>query len=107
MVKYKIELAIKAKMDLKEIHEYITNNLKEPTVADRLLDKIEAKILTLKHMPLCHAVEQDEQLRHRKLRKLIVDNYLVFYIVNEKTKTVLIVRILYAHRDWANILQRK
>ena len=104
MVEYKIELAIKAKNDMREVHAYITNNLKETNIADKLLGKIETEILTLKHMPLRHAVERDEQLKHRKLRKLIVDNYLIFYIVKEKTKTVFIVRVLYARRDWINLL---
>lgn len=104
MAEYKIELAIKAKKDMREIHAYITDNLKEPKIADKLLDKIEAEILTLKTMPLRHAVERDEQLKRRNLRKLIVDNYLVFYTVHEKAATVFVVRVLYARRDWVNLL---
>lgn len=104
MTEYKIEIAAKAKRDLREIHSYIKNTLKEPVVADTLLDKIEAEILTLRKMPLRHAAERDEQLKQRNLRKLIVDNYLVFYLVHEKSETVFIARILCARRDWVNIL---
>jgi len=104
MTEYKIELAVKAKKDMRDIHAYIANHLKEPGIADKMLDKIEAEILTLKTMPLCHAVERDEQLRLRNLRKIIVDNYLVFYTVHEKSATVFVVRVLYARRDWMNLL---
>jgi len=104
MAEYKIEIAARAKRDMREVHTYISGTLKEPNVADELLDKIETKILTLKSMPLRHALERDEQLKLRNLRKLIVDNYLVFYTVNEKTETVFVVRVLYARRDWMNLL---
>jgi len=104
MTEYKIELAMKAKKDMREIHAYIANNLKEPNIADKLLDKIETEILSLNTMPLRHGIERDEQLKRRNLRKLIVENYLVFYTVHEKTATVFIVRVLYARRDWMNLL---
>ena len=104
MVEYRIELTDKAKKDMLEIYAYISDNLKEPNVAGKLLDKIEREILKLKTMPMRHAIERDEQLKLRKLRKIIVDNYLVFYTVHEKSETVFIVRVLYARRDWMNLL---
>ena len=104
MAEYRIEITTRAKRDIKEIHTYITENLKEPNAADILLDRIETEILTLKNMPLRHSIERDEKLKLRNLRKLIVDNYLVFYTVNNRTKTVFIVRVLYARRDWMRLL---
>jgi len=35
---------------------------------------------------------------------IVVDNYIVFYIIDEERKTVTIVRILYTRRDWENLL---
>ena len=104
MAEYEIEITAGAKRDLREVHAYISSTLKEPNVADELLDKIETKILALKSMPFRHAIERDEQLKLRNLRKLIVDSYLVFYTINEKTETVFVVRVLYARRDWMNLL---
>jgi addiction module RelE/StbE family toxin len=104
IAEYKIEITARAERDMLEVHAYVSGNLKEPNVADRLLDKIENEILTLKSMPLRHAVEQDEQLKLRNLRKLIVDNYLIFYTVDAKVETVFVVRVLYARRDWTNLL---
>ena len=104
MAEYRIELTAKAKRDLQEIHAYIAKNLKEPGIADKLLDSIETEVLTLGQMPRRNALERDEQLKQRGLRKLVVDNYLVFYTVRETAETVFIVRILYARRDWMNLL---
>ncbi|MCL2486829.1 MAG: type II toxin-antitoxin system RelE/ParE family toxin [Oscillospiraceae bacterium] len=104
MDEYRVELAITAKQDLREIHSYVENNLKEPVIADKLLDKIESKIASLSNMPQKCAVLREEQLRHRNIRKLIVGNYLVFYVINEKAKTVYVARVLYGRRDWINLL---
>jgi addiction module RelE/StbE family toxin len=101
---YEIVLSARAKRDIRGIHAYIASNLKEPGIADNLLNKIEAEIRTLGSMPLIHAIERDEQLKLRNLRKLIVGNYLVFYTVDEKAATVFIVRVLYARRDWVGLL---
>jgi plasmid stabilization system protein ParE len=37
-------------------------------------------------------------------RKLIVKNYIAFFTVDEKAKTIDVERILYARRDWLRIL---
>jgi len=104
MTEYRIEIAGKAKQDLREIYLYVANTLQEPDIAIKLIDKLETEILTLKNMPMRCAPYRDEQLKRRNLRKLIVDNYLVFYTIYEKNQTVFIVRILYARRDWINLL---
>ena len=85
MTEYRIEIANKAKCDIREIHGYIANTLQEPGIAGKLIDKIETDILTLKSMPMRYAIERDEQLKRRNLRKLIVDNYLVFTPFKKKT----------------------
>ena len=36
-----------AKSELEEIYQYIFNNLKEPKIADKLMEKIETEILSL------------------------------------------------------------
>ena len=104
MTEYKIKIAVKARRDIREIHTYVVNKLQENSIADNLISKIETEILSLKNMPLRYALEQDEQLKNRNLRKIIMDNYLIFYTVREKSRTVFIVRVLYARRDWVNLL---
>ena len=37
-------------------------------------------------------------------RKLVVKNYVVFYLIDEKNKVVEIGRILYGRRDWLSLL---
>ena len=104
MDEYRIEFSGKAKRDMLDIHAYIAGNLQEPGTADRLLDRIEAGIQTLGYMPLRYAIEQSEHLKLKDMRKMLVDNYLVFFTVDEEQNTVFIIRVLYARRDWMNLL---
>jgi toxin ParE1/3/4 len=55
-------------------------------------------------MPLRNALVADERLAYKGIRKIMVDNYIVFYIVTEENKTVTIIRMLYGRRGWMNLL---
>ena len=101
---YSIRLAQKAKKDLRDIHAYIEQELREPATADNMLDRIIEAIESLAHMPRRNILLKDAGLMQRRIRREIVENYLVFYTINEEEKRVQIVRILYNRRDWINIL---
>lgn len=55
-------------------------------------------------MNLRNALVADEMLAYKGIRKIMMDNYIVFFIVNEESKIVTIVRILYGRYDWMNLL---
>lgn len=90
--------------DLQSIAIYIVNELKEPSTAKRLVGRIKEAIINLSEMPGRYSLVADERLAMQKIRKMIVDNYIVFYVVSEKAVTVTVVRILYSRRDWLNLL---
>lgn len=46
----------------------------------------------------------DEYLRNKGYRKLIVDNYIVFYLIWEEKKQVIIMRVLYGKQKYENLL---
>ena len=54
--KYKIQLAIKAKNDLKRIIMYINNKLKEPEIDKKYLKIITKEIKTLEYNPQRFAI---------------------------------------------------
>jgi addiction module RelE/StbE family toxin len=101
---YSIKFTTKAEEDLDEIYEYIANNLFASEAADNLMDKFENKILTLKSFPYSSSFVADEVLKNRGYRKLIIDNYIVFYLINEQEQQVIIMRILYGASNYKNIL---
>lgn len=104
MSKYNIEITELAEKDLYEIGWYIATELMEPAIAKKVVEKIGEAIFKLEELPLRNALVTDERLALRSIRKIVVDNYIVFYIVTEEHKTVTVVRILYGRRDWINLL---
>lgn len=101
---YRIRLTPKASDDLDEIYEYITNNLHNLKAAVRLMSEMETNLLILKDFPLSGSLLNDEFLRKKGYRKLIVENYIVFYLVNESDKQVVVMRVLYGSRKYENLI---
>jgi len=101
---YRIQFTSRARQDLRDSYNYIKNELKEPAAAERFYLNIEKNIETLTTTPGRYAVIDDDRLIEREYRKLIVGNHIVFYSIDEENKTVMIKRILYARRDWLNLL---
>ncbi|NLK87387.1 MAG: type II toxin-antitoxin system RelE/ParE family toxin [Clostridiaceae bacterium] len=104
MDKYSVEITEPAEYDLLEIKRYISEELYEPKIAERIISNIADAIFELEDMPFRYALVSDERLALCGMRKLIIDNYIVFYIVDERIRTVTIVRVLYVRRNWADLL---
>jgi len=102
--KFSIMITAPAEADLLEIADYIAHELKEPAAAQHLMAKLAEAILELEQLPFRYALVSDERLAYQGIRKLVVDNYLVFYIVSENNKLVTIVRVVYGKREWNNLL---
>jgi toxin ParE1/3/4 len=71
---------------------------------NNLIKKIDSNILRLKSFPFSCSYVLDESLKHKGYRKLIIDNYIVFYLVNEVDKQVIISRIFYGHENYQTYL---
>ena len=103
MRKYDIEITEPAEKDLHQIGTYISKELLETETAKRVISKIAKSVYTLEDMPLRNPLVADERLAHKGIRKIMADNYFIFYFVNEDSKTVTIISILYGKRDWINL----
>ena len=101
---YKVRYTPLAYEDLEETDAYITETLCNPEAALTLLNKIEKSISRLRLYPYVGSEVSDAYLGARGYRKLIVENYLVFYLIDEDEKAVVIMRILYGSREYRNLL---
>ena len=104
MTEYRVIIELLAQRDLQGILRYITDTLKEPVIARRIYTSIKEQISTLGQMPLRHSVVQEQPYAATVVRKLLVENYIVFYIIDEEKCEVHVLRILYNRREWQNIL---
>ena len=96
---YEVTITEQAESDLRAIYEYIAFELLSPDNAKGQIDRLEEKILGLEKFPDRFRQYEKEPWHSRGLRVMPVDNYLVFYIPNQKDMTVTIIRIMYAGRD--------
>ena len=96
---YSIEIKESAWSDLKEIYNYIAGELMEPATAKAQYLRIEKAIFSLDSMPeRCRRYEKDPW-KSRNLRVMPVDNYIVFYLVDNENKTVTVIRIMYGRQN--------
>lgn len=75
--KYKIELSIKAKEDIKDLLIYIKGELNEPTIASKYSKIIKEELKTLAYLPQKFAIIDDETIKDLRIRKLSIKNHCV------------------------------
>lgn len=100
MAIYKIKIYPTAQQDFRDIIDYL--NTLSPDTALRYYDLLTEKIASLAQSPERCPHPRDLALTAKGYRYLIVQNYLVFYIVNDDT--VQIHRILYNRRNYSTLL---
>ena len=104
MMTYKVIIETKAIEDLYGILGYVSNVLLAPDTGRRLYIALYEQILSLENFPAIYPIVRPEPYKTLGVRLMPVKNYNVFYIINEQTSTVHILRILYQRRNWQDIL---
>ena len=102
MKKYNIEYSMESKQDLIDIKRYIKYNLQEPNTAQKLIAKIKKEIDSLKDNPEMYSIIDDDIIKRFKIRKVVIDSYIVFYRINDEN--IQIVRVMYGRRNWITLL---
>ncbi len=102
--KYRIKITPKANDDLDEIYSYIAGELHNVTAAENLMDKIEENIMRLSEFPFSCSFVEDDILKSKGYRKLIIESYIAFYVVDETEKQVVVMRVLYGKQKYQDII---
>lgn len=85
--------------DIRNIYAYISCELLEPEIAKNVADRILKAVASLSELPLRHPLYEKEPWYSRGLRKMSVGNYVVFYLTNEESSTVIVLHVFYAGRN--------
>jgi addiction module RelE/StbE family toxin len=93
---YEVRYLKTAECDLYGIFDYISQD--NPLAAEALLEKIDNSISRLAYNPFLGRVPKDDRLKNKGYRMLVVEKYLAFYIV--KNKTIQIRRIIHGARNY-------
>ena len=97
MDKYNVLITDKALGDMNEIYTYIAEILKEPDTAIKQYNRIAEAIEKLDTFPNRIKIMDSNPEHSWGLRQLRVDNYSVFYII--ENKNVIVIRVLYSASD--------
>ena len=99
MSDWKVILAPDFRADVRAIHSYIANTLLAPETALNQIRRIMDVAKSLNEMPMRFSLYEKEPWHSRGLRLFPVDNYMVLYIAQKKTKIVTVIRVMYGGRD--------
>jgi len=99
MENYNLVYLEQAKDDLKEIAAYVAYELKNPSAALRLAVKITDAAETVRTFPYANGVYSPIRPLKHEYRRVTVENYMLFYYVDEALKTVTVSRIIYGKRN--------
>ena len=101
---YSLDFLQAAKQDMVDIARYISHNLSNPVAAEKLADEIIKAADKLAGFPYRNRVYRPIKSLKREYRGQIVQNYIMFYYVDENQKLVTIARVIYARRDYNALL---
>ena len=96
---YRVEYSQEALVDIKSIYTYISQILHAPLTARRQVNRIRKEIRDLEAFPTRYVLVEWEPWARMKMHRLPIDNYVVFYLVDEQAMAVKIVRIVYGGRN--------
>lgn len=97
---YEIRYLKTAEEDLNEIFDYILND--SPTAAVSILEKFDDSISKLAQNPKLGVVPKDARLKSLGYRMLIIDKYLVFYVI--KRRTIQVRRVIHGARQYNHLI---
>ncbi len=102
---YKLEFLPVALNDMLEAVSYISNELKNSIAANKLSEKFVAVAEVLADFPYSNPVYIPMKRLNREYRKTVVENYLMFYWVDEPGKTVTVARVIYGKRNYGKMIE--
>ena len=89
---YNVGYSVDALGDLRELYSYIANELLVPETAAAQLGRIRKEVRSLDFMPARYTLVEWEPWHSMKMHQLPVDNFIVYYLVDDKERTVLLLR---------------
>ncbi|MHB1452773.1 MAG: type II toxin-antitoxin system RelE/ParE family toxin [Saccharofermentanales bacterium] len=101
---YDLKVTYLAQEDLNEIFFCISENLKAPAAAKSLMEAIIDGIQSLCNFPYKSPESTDLILKHRGYRKLVIENYIALYLVDENSRQITIARVFYGAMDYGKYI---
>ena len=95
----------RAENDLDEILRYISLKLNNPPAAKLFYDELFFKIELICSFPESCEQVHNEYVKRDGVRRILVGNYIVYYVCEPKEKLITIIRIAYGKRNLEEIIK--
>ena len=102
MEKYELKILPLFEEDMLEAAEYISEVLKNPSAAEKLIDETEKAIFKRLDSPLSFPAYKSKKHRDDTYYRIFVGNFTIFYVVNDNVMEVR--RFIYSKRNIENII---
>lgn len=99
MDNYIVKLTSQAEEHIQEIMHYIAYELKAPDAALHLLDTLEDAFSSLSKFPQRIALTNEDPWHTKGIRRFPVQNFLVYFWIDENAMNVQITAVIYEKRD--------
>lgn len=101
---YKLEYLPVAQGDMVEIVHYVSQELKNPQAAERLTVQLTDAIESILAFPYACPVYAPLRALKHEYRKLIIQNYMMLYWIDDEKQVITVARVTYARRDYSRML---
>ena len=102
---YKLEYLPSAVADMVDAVTYISQHLCPPQAAEKLMEAFGEAAQQAAQFPYSNGAYRPLRPLGKEYRKAAVCNYLMFYWLEEDTKTVVIARAIYGRRQYDRFLR--
>lgn len=106
MDSYEIVITPDAEADLWALRDYISDVLSAQGTAANYIRTLRKGIASLSEMPARYKPVDDEPWHSLGLRKIIVNNFYAYYRIDEVTRRVFVLNVIYAKRDQLHALEQ-
>ena len=94
-----------AEADVEKALDYITNELSNPEAASSFADELDEKLEEICGTPKAGRPVQNPYLKRDDVRRVLVKNYIAYYLIDEPEKKIIVLRVVYNRRDQDKILK--
>lgn len=105
IMKYSVVLTDTSKQDLRNIAIWIAEQSKEIEIAKHFVNELRNACQKLETLPYRGAFPKDRILKNLGYRFIVHKDYLIFYLIDEEEKTVNIMAVFNAKKDYSRIFK--
>ena len=102
---YSYVLTETAEADIEAAFDYIASELSNPEAASSFADELVEKLEELCRTPKSSRPVQNPYLKRDGIRRVLVKNYIAYYLIDDAGMKIVVLRVVYNRRDQDKIMK--